>query len=65
LPGRLTGLPPKVLAWLPGGQSITSARAMMAPNGIPLAIPLARQMMSGTTPQCSTANIFPVRPMPV
>ena len=52
---QLTGLPPNVLAWLPGGQSITSPRAMIAPSGIPLAIPLARQTMSGSIPQCSTA----------
>ena len=54
---QLTGLPPNVLAWLPGGQSMTSLRAIMAPNGIPLAMPLARQTMSGSTPQCSTAYI--------
>ena len=27
-------------------------------------IPLATVMTSGTTPQCSTANILPVRPKP-
>ena len=43
---------------------MTSSRAMIAPSGMPLAIPLARQMMSGSTPQCSTANSLPVRPMP-
>jgi Na+/H+-dicarboxylate symporter len=32
--------------------------------GIPEAIPLATQTMSGSTPKCSIANIFPVRPMP-
>ena len=37
---------------------------MMAPSGMPLAMPLARQMMSGSTSQCSTANSLPVRPMP-
>ena len=47
---QLTGLPPNVLAWLPLGQSITSALAMIAPSGIPLAIPFAQQTMSGSTP---------------
>ena len=45
-----TGLPPKVLAWLPGGQSITSPLAMIAPSGMPLAIPFAVHTMSGSTP---------------
>ena len=44
---QATGLPPKVEAWVPGGQFITSSRAMMAPSGIPLAMPLAEAMMSG------------------
>ena len=62
---QATGLPPKVEAWLPLGQSITEARATIAPSGRPLAIPLARQTMSPATPQCSLANILPVRPKPV
>jgi hypothetical protein len=37
---------------------------MIAPSGIPEAIPFARQMMSGSIPQCSIANILPVLPMP-
>jgi hypothetical protein len=45
-----TGLPPNVLAWLPDGQSITSALAMIAPSGNPDAIPFAEQMTSGSTP---------------
>ena len=49
-PRQQTGLPPNVEAWLPGGQSISSARAIIAPSGMPLAIPLARQTMSGTMP---------------
>ena len=62
---QATGLPPKVDAWLPLGQSITEARATIAPKGKPLAIPLARQTMSPATPQCSEANILPVRPIPL
>ena len=62
---QATGLPPNVEAWLPLGQSITEARATIAPRGRPLAIPLARQTMSPATPQCSEANILPVRPMPL
>jgi hypothetical protein len=38
---------------------------MKPPNGTPLAMPLAVQMMSGSTPQCSIAHQRPVRPMPV
>ena len=34
------------------------------PSGIPDAMPLADSRMSGLTPQCSTAHIFPVRPAP-
>ena len=50
---QATGLPPNVEAWLPLGQSITEARATIAPRGRPLAIPLARHTMSPATPQCS------------
>lgn len=62
---QLTGLPPKVEAWLPLGQVMTSLLAIMAPSGMPLAMPLATQTMSGSTFQCCTANMRPVRPMPV
>jgi hypothetical protein len=31
---------------------------------MPLAIPLPAIRMSGSTPMCSTAHIFPVRPIP-
>jgi hypothetical protein len=57
-------LPPKVLACVPGGQSITSARAQQTPSGMPEAMPLAVARMSGSTPKCSMPNIFPVRPIP-
>ncbi len=43
---------------------MTSARAQHTPSGMPEAMPLAVAMMSGSTPKCSIANIFPVRPMP-
>ena len=59
-----TGLPPNVLACEPGGHAITSALAVVTPNGIPDATPFATATMSGSTPKCSIANIFPVRPMP-
>jgi len=45
-------------------QVLISVRAIIAPSGIPLAIPLAAQRISGSMPQCSLANIFPVRPKP-
>ena len=59
-----TGLPPNVEACAPGAHCIISARATVAPSGIPLAMPLATAKMSGTTSKCSAAHIFPVRPMP-
>ena len=61
-----TGLPPKVLMWSPGSNaSAMSSRAMNAPSGKPLAIPLAMVMMSGSTSYASTANIRPLRPNPL
>ena len=41
-----------------------SARAIIAPSGMPDAMPLAVATMSGWTPQCSIAHILPVRPAP-
>ncbi len=60
-----TGLPAIVDPWLPGGQVMISRGAIIAPSGMPEAIPLATSRMSGTTPVCSAANILPVRPMPL
>ena len=60
-----TGLPAIVEPWLPAGQVMISRCAIIAPSGMPDAIPLATSRMSGTTPVCSAANIFPVRPIPV
>ena len=49
-----------------GGQaSIKSARPTHADNGKPPVSALPRQIKSGTTPKCSQANHFPVRPKPV
>ena len=59
-----TGLPPKVEACEPGTQSMISARLMQTPSGMPLAMPLAMQTMSGSTPECSMAHHLPVRPAP-
>ena len=44
-----TGLPPKVLPWAPGFQVITSSRAIIPPIGNPLATPLAKHTISGST----------------
>ncbi len=60
-----TGLPAIVEPWLPAGHVITSFFAIIAPSGMPDAIPLAASTTSGTTPVCSAANILPVRPMPL
>ncbi len=59
-----TGLPPKVLACEPGTQSMISAFVMQMPSGMPEAMPLAMQTMSGCTPECSMAHHFPVLPAP-
>ena len=59
-----TGLPPKVVPCEPGFQFITLSRAMMAPRGMPLAMPLAEVIMSGSMPDFSPAHQLPVRPMP-
>src|ERR1017187_10378757 len=61
---QATGLPPKVEACAPGPQRIRSARATVAPNGSPLAMPLATVMISGVSWKWSEAHILPVRPMP-
>jgi len=63
---QVTGLPPNVEIVLPCMLSATSGVAIVAPMGTPLAMPLAKVMMSGSTPQCSMPNILPpVRPQPV
>src|SRR6266571_2488552 len=59
-----TGFPPKVFAWDPPSQSMTSVFATVAPIGIPDASALDVQMMSGSTPQCSIPNQRPVLPIP-
>ena len=62
----VTGLPPNVEIVMPLKASATSGVAMVKPTGVPLAMPLALVMMSGSTSQCSIPNHFlPVRPKPV
>ena len=46
----------------PAGQVMISRCAIIAPSGMPEAIPLASRRMSGTTPVCSAANILPGAP---
>ena len=67
-----TGLPPKVVPWLPGwSRSAASPVAMHAPIGKPPARPLATVTMSATPSiGAATAGLWwayqaPVRPMPV
>jgi len=60
------GLPPNVLVASPFfSESRISALVTVAPMGTPPASPFATVMMSGTTPQFSMAQSFPVRPSPV
>ena len=60
-----TGLPPKVEMVLPRQLPAISSVAIVAPTGIPPAIPFAITMMSGATSQCSIPNhLPPVRPKP-
>ena len=45
------GVPPKVVAWVPGPKdAATFSVARQAPMGSPLAMALARVMTSGVTP---------------
>src|SRR5204863_531611 len=61
-----SGLPPNVLAWVPGVNTLaTSSRARRAPSGIPPAMPLARLIASGSMRSCWWAKNAPVRPIPV
>src|ERR1039458_5041873 len=46
---QATGFPPKVEACAPGPHFIRSARAIVAPSGSPLAMPLATVMISGVS----------------
>ena len=45
-------------------QVLTDSLAIIAPIGMPEPSPLAVSRMSGSTPSCSQAHIFPVRPTP-
>ena len=49
---QATGLPPKVVPWVPGGQRSKSARsAIRPPSGKPEAMPFANSRTSGATPR--------------
>ena len=59
-------LPPYVPPWLPFAHFASSSAVVpSAANGKPDAMPFAMQMMSGSIPKWSTANILPVRPKPL
>ena len=61
-----TGLPPKVVPWVPGVNSFAALPwATTAPSGRPPPRPLASVITSGTMVECWWANQAPVRPMPV
>ena len=49
---QANGLPPKVEPWSPGTNTEAFSLAIIAPMGIPLAIPLASVIMSGSIPNC-------------
>ena len=62
----VTGFPPKVEKVDPTNASAISVVAIVHPMGEPFAIPLAKVMISGSTPQCSMPHhLSPVRPQPV
>ncbi len=64
-----SGWPPKVVMWPSGGSCAstesTELEPQNAPSGKPPPSALARTMMSGVTPKCSSAKSLPVRPKPV
>ena len=61
---QATGLPPKVVPWLPGCRRVAaSPRATQAPIGMPPPSPLATVTTSASA--TGPANHSPVRPMPV
>ena len=60
-----SGEPAKVPPSPPGpGESMMSALPVTAESGTPPATLLAMVMRSGSTPECSMANMRPVRPKP-
>ncbi len=60
-----TGLPPKVVPWLPGPSRDPAApTATVAPIGKPPPSPLASVTTSGVTPEAWWAIHAPVRPIP-
>ena len=61
-----TGLPPKVLPWLPGPSRVAARPlAMQAPIGNPLPSPLATVTRSAVTPSATWTSQQPARPIPV
>ena len=61
-----TGLPPKVVAWVPGpSTSRHFSLARMPLMGRPPAMPFAKETASGAMPYCWKAKRLPVRPTPV
>src|SRR6478735_11589972 len=66
MPARMaSGLPPKVVPWLPGPKMWAAhGPATTAPTGTPEPRPLASGITSGLMPAHWCANHLPVRPMP-
>ena len=61
-----TGLPPNVANVAPGNLSATSGVVIVNATGVPLPMPLALVITSGSTSQCSMPNhLSPVRPQAV
>ena len=61
-----TGLPPKVVPWVPAVNTLRHfSLAITPPKGRPPAMPLAKDTASGEMPYCWKANREPVRPTPV
>mmetsp|Transcript_6012 Transcript_6012/g.9096 ORF Transcript_6012/g.9096 Transcript_6012/m.9096 type:complete len:291 (-) Transcript_6012:429-1301(-) len=58
------GLPPNVLAWSPGWNTLQKSLQSMAPMGTPPPRALAQVNTSGSTPRFSYPHILPVRPTP-
>ena len=65
-PARIaSGLPPKVVPWLPGPSMLAAfGPQTTAPTGTPEPRPLASGITSGSMPAHWCANHLPVRPMP-
>src|SRR3989442_6055119 len=64
-PDHASGFPPNVELWLPLNPRSTASVVRVAPIGTPPARDFATVRISGRTPHRSTANMRPVRPIPV